>query len=209
MPGTDISNPERETSLLATIKNHALLLFGMLGIMWVVVILDQLPYLHLERHGIHPRTAAGLLGIAFAPFLHGGFNHVMVNSIPFLVLGGTILTGGVRVFWKVTLFVALAGGFGVWLCAGKSTNHIGASGLIFGYLGFLLARGFFERSLLWMVVAVVTLIAYGGVLVGMLPLHADVSWQGHLFGFLAGVGAARTMFPGAGALLRRSTRDPA
>jgi len=209
MPGTDTSHPEREISLLATIKNHALLLFGMLGIMWIVVILDQLPYLHLERHGIQPRSAVGLLGIVFAPFLHAGFNHVMVNSVPFLVLGGAILSGGARVFWKVTLFVALAGGLGVWLCAGKFTNHIGASGLIFGYLGFLLARGFFERSLPWMAVAVVALIVYGGVLIGILPRHAGVSWQGHLFGLLAGIGVARMMFPGASALLRGNTQDPA
>ncbi len=207
MPGTDISKSERGTSLVAAIKNHALTLFGLLGIMWIVVILDLLPIFHLERHGIHPRSAAGLAGIVFAPFLHGGFDHVMVNSIPFIVLGGIILSGGARVFWKVTIFVALAGGFGVWLCAGKDTNHIGASGLIFGYLGFLLARGFFERSLPWMAVAVVILILYGGVLFGMLPLHAGVSWQGHLFGFLAGVGAAWAMFPGDKALLRKSTQD--
>ena len=195
-----MSEPHR--SLIGTIKAHAFLLLGLLGIMWAVEILDLLPFVQLDRSGIRPRTVAGLAGIVFAPFLHDGFAHLLANSFPFVILGGIVLLGGLRVFWSVTLFVTLTGGLGVWLFGGRSTNHIGASGLIFGYLGFLLARGWFEKSVRWMIAACVILAGYGGLLFGVLPIHAGISWEGHLFGFLAGVGAARLWFPGDRKLLR-------
>ena len=181
-------------SLVATIKGHATLLFGLLGIMWIVGMIDVLPFAHLNRHGIQPRSVEGLFGIAFAPFLHAGFAHLAANSIPFIVLGGIVLLGGRKVFWSVTLFVVFFGGLGVWLFAGKYSNHIGASGLIFGYLGFLLARGIVERSWPWILVACVILAGYGSLIFGVLPLRAGISWQSHLFGFAAGIGAARLLF---------------
>jgi len=158
--------------------------------MWIVEILELLPFIQLDRFGIHPRTASGLWGILTSPFLHADFRHLIVNSLPFVVFGGTVLISGVRVFWAVTLFVMLAGGFGVWLLGPSATNHIGASGLVFGYLGFLLARGLFDRSLWAMLVAVVIVVVYGGMLFGVLPSESGISWQGHLFGFLAGAVAA-------------------
>lgn len=190
-----MTEPSRSQSLIQSIKDHLLLLFGLLGIMWAVEILDHLPFLHLDRFGIQPRRAAGLPGIVLAPFLHDGLGHLIVNSVPFIVLGGIVLLGGARMFWGVTIFVTLLGGLGVWLFAGSFSNHLGASGLIFGYLGFVLARGVFEKSLPWMLVACAVLVVYGGLLFGVLPSQAGVSWQGHLFGFLAGIGAARLMFP--------------
>lgn len=202
MTGHDIPDTARPHSLVKAVKDHLFLLFGLLGIMWAVEILDLLPFVQLDRYGIHPRSVSGLVGIVLAPFLHVGFGHLMVNSVPFVILGGTVLLGGVRVFWRVTVFVTLAGGLGVWLFAGKFSNHIGASGLIFGYLGFLLARGFFEKSPSWMLIAVAILIVYGGLLFGVLPLQTGVSWQGHLFGFLAGIGAARLMFARGKTMLR-------
>jgi membrane associated rhomboid family serine protease len=198
----EIPDSLRPGSLVGSIKDHVLLLFSFLGIMWAVEIVDLLPFVQTDRYGIHPRSVAGLPGIVLAPFLHAGFGHLMVNSIPFVVLGGIVLLGGLRVFWRVTVFVTLVGGLGVWLFAGKFTNHIGASGLIFGYLGFLLARGVFEKSLLWLLVACAILVGYGGLLIGVLPLQAGVSWQGHLFGFLAGIGAARLMFSKERTMLR-------
>ena len=189
-------------SLVQSIKDHLFLLFGLLGIMWAVELLDLLSFFHLDRFGIRPRSASGLIGIVCAPFLHDGFGHLLVNTIPFVALGGMVLLGGIRTFWRVTVFVTLFGGLGVWLFAGKFTNHIGASGLIFGYLGFVLARGYFEESLTWILISLATLVLYGGLLFGVLPIHAGVSWQGHLFGFLAGIGAARLMFPKEKTLLR-------
>ncbi len=188
MPRREIS---RSRSLIGTIKAHAVLLLSLLGIMWAVEILDHLPFIDLDRFGIRPRSVAGLAGIVCAPFLHAGFGHLIANSVPFVILGGIVLLGGRAVFWRVTIFVVLVGGLGVWLFAGRFTNHIGASGLIFGYLGFLLARGFFEKSLTWTLTACAILVVYGGLLFGVLPIRAGVSWQGHLFGFLAGIGAAR------------------
>ena len=186
MPSPGISR-----SLIATMKAHAVLLLSLLGIMWAIEILDLLPFIQLDRSGIHPRTVGGLAGIVFAPFLHAGFAHLIANSFPFVILGGIVLLGGRAVFWRVTLFVTIVGGLGVWLFAGRFTNHIGASGLIFGYLGFLLARGFFKKSLPWILTACAILVVYGGLLFSVLPIRAGVSWQGHLFGFLAGIGAAR------------------
>lgn len=181
----------RPRSIVRVIKDHLLLLFGLLGVMWVAEIVDLLLFLHLERYGIHPRAVLGLVGILAAPFLHADFAHLMLNSLPFIVLGGTVLLSGIRVFWGVTIFVTLVGGLGVWLFGPKFTNHIGASGLIFGYLGFLLARGVFEKSFLSIVIALAIMVGYGGLLWGVLPGQDGVSWQSHLFGFLAGVAAAR------------------
>lgn len=185
----------RPRSIARVIRDHLFLLFGLLGAMWIIEILDTLPFLHLDRYGIHPRSTSGLTGIVTAPFLHADFAHLLLNSLPFIVLGGTVLLSGVRVFWAVTLFVILAGGLGVWLLAAKFTNHIGASGLIFGYLGFLLARGIFDKSFASILIAGAILIGYGGLLLGVLPLQAGVSWQGHLFGFFAGIAAARFIAP--------------
>jgi membrane associated rhomboid family serine protease len=187
------SDSFRPRSIVRVVKEHLLLLFGLLGVMWSVEILDLLPLVQLDRHGIHPREVSGLLGIAAAPFLHADFAHLMLNSVPFVVLGGTVLLSGVRVFWGVTIFVVLLGGFGVWLLAPKFTNHIGASGLIFGYLGFLLARGVFEKSFSSVLIALGILVGYGGLIWGVLPGQDGVSWQGHLFGFFSGAAAARLM----------------
>src|SRR4030095_9543542 len=129
--------------------SHALLLFGLCGLMWATEILDLLPFVDLDRFGIRPRTVHGLLGIVCAPFLHANFAHLLSHSLPFLILGGVVLLGGSTTFWRVTLFVVFVGGFAVWLFGARYSNHLGASGLIFGYLGFLLARCLFDKSVLW------------------------------------------------------------
>lgn len=187
-------SPTPAASLIESIKAHLALILGLVGLMWAIEIVDLLPFLQLDSHGIHPREVSGLPGVVFAPLLHAGFDHLIVNTLPFIILGGVVLIGGVRTFWIVTAFVIVVGGLGVWASAGSGTNHIGASGLIFGYLGFILARGLFERSLAWALISVAILLVYGGLLIGVLPLQAGVSWQGHLFGFIAGVAIARILF---------------
>jgi membrane associated rhomboid family serine protease len=181
-------------TILGAIRGHLFLLGGLLGLMWGSELVDSLPGLHLDQYGIRPRSAAGLAGIFFAPFLHGGFEHLLLNSPPFLVLGGIVLVGGLRVFWATTILITILGGIGVWLVGDRASVHLGASGLIFGYLGLLLARGFYERSVLWIVVSVGVMFCYGGLLSGVLPIQRGVSWESHLFGFLAGIGAARLLF---------------
>ncbi len=198
MPKRSSSPTPREAArdLARSLKAHALTLFGLLAAMWAVELLDfLLPFLRLDHLGIRPRQPAGLLGIPAAPFLHGDFGHLAGNSLPFLVMGGLVMLGERGVFWAVTVFVTLVCGLVVWLLAPGNSVHIGASGLIFGYLGFLLSRGLFERSPLWIAVALGLLLAYGGMIFGVLPGQRGVSWQGHLFGFVAGILAAWAMFP--------------
>jgi len=191
-------------SLLDSVKSHAVLLFGVLVLMWVVEVVDfLLPIVDFDQFGIRPRSVMGLTGVLFAPFLHGGFGHLLANSLPFLVLGGLVLLGGGKVFRKVSLFVVLAGGLGVWVLGKGNSVHIGASLLVFGYLGFLLSRGIFERSIVWILVSVVILLLYGGMLYGMLPGQRGISWIGHVCGFVAGIGAAWLMFPKDGRLYER------
>jgi membrane associated rhomboid family serine protease len=194
---------DQSDGLIQSIRSHAVTLFGILALMWGLEIADQfIPFLNLDQYGIRPRNTRGLIGIPAAPLLHSGFAHLIANSVPFVILGGVVMLGGRKAFWNVTLFVVAAGGLGVWLFAATNSNHIGASGLVFGYLGFLLSRGFFERSIVWILVSFVILILYGGLIVGVLPSEPRVSWQSHLFGFGAGVVAAWMMFPRSGKLYR-------
>jgi membrane associated rhomboid family serine protease len=189
------------SSLPETIKSHAGLLFGLLAAMWAVELADfLLPFLDFDRFGIRPRSAGGLVGIVLSPFLHGDFGHLAANSLPFLALGGVVMLGGRRVFLGISVWVVLVGGFGVWVFGRSNSVHIGASLLIFGYLGFLLSRGIFERSVVWVLVSVAILIAYGGMIHGVLPGRPGISWLGHLCGFFAGVAGAWLMFPKGGRL---------
>ncbi|MCG8601422.1 MAG: rhomboid family intramembrane serine protease [Verrucomicrobiales bacterium] len=184
----------RREQLTRSLKDHMLLLLGAVGLAWGLEILDTVLFGALDNFGIKPRQASGLTGVVTAPFLHLGFAHLISNTIPFLVLGGVVLIGGRKIFLQSTLFIILIGGMALWTLGPPATNHLGASLLIFGYLGFLLARGIFEKSPFWIVVSVVILIFYGGMLSGVLPGEPGVSWQGHLFGFIAGVISAKVMF---------------
>jgi membrane associated rhomboid family serine protease len=159
--------------------------------MWAVEILDfVLPFARLDGFGIRPRSQAGLWGIPLSPFLHFGFRHLISNSIPFLLLGGLVMIGGLRRFFLLSLWITLAGGLGVWLLGAGGSVHAGASLLIFGYLGFLLSRGIAERSVRGILLSLAILSGYGGMLFGVLPGQPGISWLGHLCGFLAGVAGA-------------------
>lgn len=168
------------------LKLHGWLLFLPLAVMWVLQLVNTIALNVLVRFGIRPRETGGLLGILFAPFLHGGFGHLMANTIPFLVLGWLILLHNVRDFVVVSLLSMLVGGLGTWLTGAPGSVHVGASGVIFGYFGFLLLRGWFRRSVWSILLSLLIGIAYGGLLFGVLPGQAGISWQGHLFGFLGG-----------------------
>lgn len=166
-------------------------LASLVVVAWALELGDALvPGRWLDTHGIVPRTMGGLVGIFLAPFLHGGLAHLAANTVPFLTLGFLVLLRGLATFVGVSLLIVVLGGLGVWLLAPPNTIHIGASGLIFGYIGYLLARGYFERSFGALLVAVVVAVLYGGALWGVLPGDPRVSWHGHLFGFLAGVATA-------------------
>jgi membrane associated rhomboid family serine protease len=170
-----------------------ILVAGMAALMWVVEVIDQILGGDLDQYGIEPHKAEGLVGILFAPFLHAGFGHLIGNTIPFLVLGATIaLSGFVRVA-ATTAIVAVVGGLGTWLVAPSGTDHIGASGVVFGYATYLIARGLFSRNLLHLAVGLVVIGVYGTTLLfGLIPTDG-ISWQGHLFGGVGGVVAARLL----------------
>jgi len=145
----------------------------------------------LDQLGIRPRTSDGLRSILFAPFLHAGFVHLLANTGPLVVLGWLVLLRRVADFFLATAATMLIGGLGVWLLGAPNSIHLGASILIFGYLGYLLLRGIYERSPVAVAIAVVAGLLYGGALWGVLPGQPGVSWQGHLFGFVGGGIAAR------------------
>jgi membrane associated rhomboid family serine protease len=137
-----------------------------------------------------PRTLTGLVGIPLSPFLHGSFAHLSLNTLPLVTLGGFVALRGTRVFLAVSLWIILLSGAAIWLL-GRSAYHIGASSVIFGYFGYLVARGWYERSITALLVALLTLGLYGGIVWGVLPTRSFISWEGHLFGLLAGVLVAR------------------
>src|SRR3954452_5746594 len=155
----------------------------------------------LDANGIHPRDVDTLPDIAFAPFLHAGWGHLLGNTVPFLILGATIALGGLARTVAVVVIVALIGGFGTWLIGPAGTNHIGASGLVFVFAAYLLARGVFSRRPLHLAVGVAVLALYGTTLAFSLVPHPGISWQSHLFGAIGGIVAAR--------LLDRRARRPA
>jgi membrane associated rhomboid family serine protease len=161
---------------------------------WAVELVDQVAFRgSLERFGIHPRDVAALWGILAAPLLHAGWVHLVANTGPFVVLAWLVMLRKITDFVVVTALAILIGGLGVWLFGAPNSIHVGASGLIFGYLGYLLARGYFERSLWAMLLGIVVLVLYGGVLWSVLPGQRGISWEGHLFGFVGGVAAARLL----------------
>ncbi len=164
----------------------------LLAIMWLVEIADFLLAGNLDYLGVQSRTLIGLVGIAAAPFLHGDFEHLMANTVPFLILGSLVSWRAREKFWNVFATIVVVSGTMLWLLGPANVVTVGASGVIFGFLTYLLASGVITRHWVDVLVAVIVLIGYGSLLLGMLPVGvgADISWQMHLFGALAGVLAA-------------------
>lgn len=161
----------------------------MLAVMWGEEVVDLVPGTRFNSWGIRPRSVHGLFGIVLAPFLHVSFAHLIGNTIPFAVLGCIIALGGVGRIVEVTVLVGVTSGLGVWLFGASNSVHLGASGLVFGYLTYLVARGVIARNVAWILGGLTVLVFYGGLFWGLLP-HLGVSWQGHLFGAVGGVLAA-------------------
>jgi membrane associated rhomboid family serine protease len=170
-----------------------MLVLGMAAVMWLLEIVDGVAGSDLDSNGIQPREPDGLIGIVTSPFLHGNFDHLISNTIPFLAMGLAIaLAGAVRVI-SVTAIVMLVGGLGTWLVGPEDTNHIGASGVVFGYAAYLLVRGFYNRSALELAIGLVVGVLWGSALLSGLVPREGISWQGHLFGGIGGVVAARAL----------------
>lgn len=182
-------------------KDGIVLVAAMSALMWLSEIVDQIAGGDLDRWGIRPHDADRLIGIATAPFLHADFGHLASNTVPFLLLGFAIALNGIARVIAVTLIVMLVGGVGVWIFAPENTIHIGASGVVFGYAGYLISRGLFNRSALELVMGAVVAGIWGTALLGGLLPQDGISWQGHFFGAVGGVAAA--------AVLRRERESPA
>ena len=168
-----------------------LTLTAIIGAIWIGHVINVLMDYKLNVYGVDPRTLDGLRGIPAHPFLHHGLNHAVSNTIGLLVLGGiTALTTRDRFPW-VSVLIVLLSGCALWV-VGRSATHIGASGLVFGYFGYTIARGWLDRKPLSVIVAMLTIVLFGSsILAGLLPTRGPISWEGHVCGLLAGALTAR------------------
>jgi membrane associated rhomboid family serine protease len=168
----------------------ALIMLAMLAGMWMLELLDQLSGNQLDQLGIHAREVDGMPEILTAPFLHAGWDHLISNSLPFVVLGFLVLLSGLARWLVASLIIIVISGLTAWFLTPANTIILGASGLIFGWLTYLLARGLWSRRPAQVVIAVLVLLVYGGLIWGVFPSGAGISWQAHLGGAVAGVLAA-------------------
>jgi membrane associated rhomboid family serine protease len=166
---------------------------GMVALMWIVEVVNSIDDQKLDQYGIKPREADGLIGVVTAPFLHASWGHLIGNTIPFLVMGLAIALRGLGRVAMVTAIVAVVGGLGTWLIGPDHSDHIGASGIVFGYAGFLVSRGIFNRSVSDLLIGAVVVAVWGTALLSGFAPHPGVSWQGHLCGAIGGLIAARVM----------------
>jgi membrane associated rhomboid family serine protease len=166
------------------------LLVAIVALMWIVEVVNTIDSNRLNNDGIWPRNVDHLWGILTAPFIHKGFGHLIDNTIPFLFMGLIIALAGAARLALVTLVVIVIGGLGTWLVSPGGTVTIGASGVVFGYATYLLARGFFNRSALELLTGLIVGVIWGTALLASIVPHAGVSWQGHVCGAIGGVVAA-------------------
>lgn len=157
----------------------------LLAIMWLVQLI-QMSGWNLGSYGIVPRDLSGLLEIPLAPWIHHNWWHLISNSIPFLILGILVQAKSTLIFWEATLFIILIAGTGTWLL-GSPAYHIGASGLVLGYLSFIIADAYFQKSIKAILIAAISFAIYGGLLFTLLDFRPHISWAGHASGLLAGV----------------------
>jgi len=165
----------------------------LLGVMWAVQLVNSLDSYRLDSNGIVPRQLDGLRGVVLSPFLHASWGHLIGNTIPFVVLGLMIAVSGPGRVLVVTAIVGLVAGLGTWLTSPSGSDTVGASGLVFGYAAYLVARGFFNRRVTEIAVGAVVALLFGAALLASLVPHSGVSWEDHAFGAIGGLLAARLL----------------
>ena len=157
----------------------------LLIMMWALQLAQILSWGSLSSYGIVPRDLSGLAGIPLAPWIHHGWWHLISNSVPFLVLGVLVQSKSTVIFWESTFFIILIAGLGTWLL-GSSGYHVGASGLVLGYLSFIIVDAYFQRSIKAILIAVISFVIYGSLLFSLFDFRPHISWAGHVSGLLAG-----------------------
>lgn len=168
------------------LRAKATILFAFISSLWIVGIVNAIAFHgRLLAFGIVPRTERGLWGIPFSPFLHEGIAHLLANTGGILIFGGLVMLRDKRHFWVVTLIGGFVSGAGTWLLA-RSATHVGASGIIFAYLGYLLFAGVFERRFWSLLLSCLVFAIWWPTLYGLSPLQRGVSWEAHAFGLLGG-----------------------
>lgn len=170
-------------------KQSLILIGGFVLLLWVIEIVNTLAGHSLNQWGILPSSSNPFPGILLSPLLHGSILHLALNTIPLAIMAGLISLSGATRLALVSLFIVLVGGLGVWWF-GREAYHVGASGLIFGYLGYLVSHGLFTRRFANLAVSIIVFLTYGGLLFGALPRTGMVSWEAHLMGLVAGIAAA-------------------
>ncbi|MFA6409787.1 MAG: rhomboid family intramembrane serine protease [Gammaproteobacteria bacterium] len=175
------------THIIASFQNNWFFALIVLAVLWGVQLLNVISRYKLNILGIYPRSLRGLSGIFFAPFLHGNSNHLFFNSVPLYILTILLLSAGRLHFYLLTALIIFVSGFAVWLF-GKKAIHIGASGVIMGYFGYLLTNAYYHPNASTVILALLALYYFGGLALALIPSQEkNVSWSGHVFGFLAGV----------------------
>jgi membrane associated rhomboid family serine protease len=185
--------PSRTPGRGRTAYEGLALLGAIVAVMWIVEAINTLDGNALDHDGLYARNLDRLWGILTSPFIHGSFQHLLDNTIPFLFLGALIALRGALRLALVTGLVIVLGGLGTWLISPAGVPTIGASGVVFGYAAYLLSRGFFDRSFRELLVGALVGLLWGAALLSSLVPHPGISWQGHLCGALAGVIAAKGM----------------
>jgi membrane associated rhomboid family serine protease len=176
-------------AIILSVKQNSLFILGIISLLILLNIINRILGNRLNLLGIIPRTTRGLFGIFFSPFLHRDFNHLFFNSIPLFVLANLVLLNGRTAFYIISLMIIVLSGFGIW-AVGRRAIHIGASSLIMGYFGYLLANAYFQINATTIVLGVLCLYYFGGLIAHLIPGEEDVSWEGHILGFLSGVATA-------------------
>lgn len=180
----------RASTLAAGAAGAVMLIVVLVAAMWVIEVADYVLPAEFDAYGIRSWDPQGLGGIFVAPFLHAGFGHLMANSLPLLILGFLAALRGIGRFLLASLIIIVVSGLGVWFASSPSVITVGASGLVFGYFGLVVARGLFDRRVLDVLIGLGVVAAYYSIIWGVLPGEAGISWQGHLFGLVGGVMAA-------------------
>ncbi len=156
------------------------------SMLWIILGVNELLNLGLSRFGVYPRITEGLIGILTMPLIHADFAHLFSNSFPLLVLGFAVYLFYPSIATRVMAIIYVGSGALVWAAA-RPSFHIGASGVVYGLIAFVFFSGVFRKDVRSVVLALITVILYGGAIVGIFPTEPGVSWEGHLYGSLVGI----------------------